>query len=69
MAPRANVQELQAFLGLTTYMGPLIQNLSNLKAPLRDLVKKDYIFEWNSIHPETFDAILRLTSDESTLAY
>lgn len=58
MAPPANVQELQAFLGLATYMGPFIRNLSNLTTPLRDLVKKGNVFQWNSNH-----------LDESTLAY
>ena len=42
MAPPADVQELQAFLGLATYMSPFIQNFSSLTAPLRDLVKKSF---------------------------
>ena len=51
-------------------MGPFIQNLSNLTtACLRDLVKKNNVFEWNSTHQAAFDAIKRLISNESTLAY
>ena len=69
MAPPSDIQELQAFLGLATYMGPFIQNLSNLTACLRDLVKKNNVFEWSSTHQAAFDAIKRLISDESTLAY
>ena len=37
MAPPTSKQELQAFLGLATYMGPFISGLSTLKAPLRQL--------------------------------
>ena len=69
MASPSDIQELRAFLGLATYMRPLIQNLSNLTACLRDLVKKNNVFEWSSTHQAAFDAIKRLISDESTLAY
>ena len=69
MASPSDIQELRAFLGLATYMRPLIQNLSNLTACLRDLVKKNNVFERSSTHQAAFDAIKRLISDESTLAY
>ena len=69
MAPSSDIQEFQAFLGLATYIGPFIKNLSNLTACLQDLVKKDNLFEWSSTHQAVFDAIKRLISDESTLPY
>ena len=43
-APK-NRQELLSFLGLATYMGVFIPNLSEKTAVLRDLTKKNAIFE------------------------
>ena len=40
-------RELQTFLGLATYMGPFIPNLSSITAPLREILKKKNTFEWN----------------------
>ena len=40
-ATLANQQELLLFMGLANYMGPFIQNLSSLSAPLQGLTKKD----------------------------
>lgn len=69
MAPPTNIQELQVFLGLSTYMGPFIPSLSTLTAPLRELVKKNCVFDWNTAHQEAFDIIKRTISDETSLAY
>ena len=64
-----NAQELQAFLGLATYMGPFIPSLSTLTAPLRELVKKNNIFEWSPVYQEAFETIKNEISEDTTLAY
>lgn len=64
-----NKQELQSFLGLTTYMSTFIKNASELTSPLRELLKKDIIFEWNASHDIAFDKIKQAISDQITLAY
>ena len=69
MAPPANKQELQAFLGLATYMGPFISGLSTLTAPLRELVKENSLFDWNSAHQQAFNAIKNGINAEAALAY
>ena len=69
MQPPTNAQELQTFLGMATYMGSFIQNLSILTAPLRELIKKDKIFDWLPEHQEAFDKIKDTISEEVTLAY
>ena len=69
MAPPTNKQELQAFLGLATYMGPFISDLSTLTAPLRELVKENSLFDWNSAHQQAFDAIKNAINAEAALAY
>ena len=69
MAPPSNLQELQTFLGLATYMGPFIPNLSSLTAPLREMSKKGTIFDWTPAHDEAFEKIKKSITEEVTLAY
>ena len=45
MAPTSSSHELQTFLGVATYMGPFILNLSTLIAPLRELVKEGNMYD------------------------
>ena len=69
MAPPTNKRELQAFLGLATYMGPFTSDLSTLTAPLPELVKENSLFDWNSTHQQAFDAIKNAINAEAALAY
>lgn len=64
-----NEKELQSFLGLATYMGHFIQNLSTLTAPLRELLTKSNKFEWSPSHEEAFQRIKNAITEEVTLAY
>ena len=69
MTPPTSKQELQAFLGLATYMGPFIHSLSTLTSPLREFVKDGNIFGWSSAHQDAFDKIKNAISAEITLDY
>ena len=69
MTPPTNKQELQAFLGLATYMGTFIPSLSTLTSPLRELVKDRSVFDWSPAHQETFDKVKNAISAETTLGY
>ena len=69
MTPPTNKQELQAFLGLATYMGTFIPSLSTLTLPLRELVKDRSAFDWSPAHQETFDKVKNAISAETTLGY
>ena len=69
MTPPTNKQELQAFLGLVTYMGPFILSLSTLTSPLRELVKDRRVFDWSPAYQETFDKVKNAISTETTLGY
>ena len=64
-----NRQELLSFLGLATYMGVFIPNLSEKTAVLRDLTKKNAIFEWNACHQQAFDLVKNAISAETTIRY
>ena len=54
-----NVKELQRFLGMITYLGKFIPNLSDETTPLRTLLEKDII--WHFGTPQT-QAVARLKS-------
>ena len=69
MKPPEDRRELQTFLGLATYMGPFIPNLSALTAPLRNLLKKDSKFQWNANYQEAFKQIKRSITSQVTLSY
>ena len=50
-------------------MSPFIPNLSAQAATLRDLLKKDAEFNWNTSHDTAFEASKALVCREVTLAY
>ena len=69
MTKPANADELREFLGIATYMSPFIPKLSANTATLRDLIKKDTVFAWNSSHDKAFESTKMLICREVTLAY
>ena len=69
MAPPTSSKELQAFLGLATYMAPFIPNLSHHTASLRQLLKKENQFDWNASHQDVFNRIKSSISNKVTLTY
>ena len=69
MAPPNNVKELQAFLGLATYMSPFIPYLSSLTTSLREMLKETSEFQWLPEHQEPFRKIGKRISEEVTLSY
>lgn len=64
-----NSQQLQKFLGMATYMGPFIPNLSTHTSVLRELLKKDSQFDWTATHQKAFEQIKELICQNTTLAY
>ena len=69
MTKPANADELREFLGIATYMSPLIPKLSANTAMLRDLIMKDAVFPWNSSHDKAFESTKKLICREVMLAY
>ena len=64
-----NITELQEFLGLVTYLSPLIPGLSILTAPLQELLKKDTDFIWNCTYNTAFEQIKEAIIRDTTLRY
>ena len=62
-------RELQTFLGLATYMGPFIPNLSSITAPLQEILKKNTTLEWNANYQQAFNEVKQAISEQITLNY
>ncbi|XP_044748562.1 uncharacterized protein K02A2.6-like [Coccinella septempunctata] len=62
-------KELQRFLGMITYVGRFIPNLSNLNSPLRELIKKNNLFVWTDQHTESFQNLKRKLTEAPVLQY
>lgn len=55
--PPKTKEETRSFLGLVCYVGRFIPDLATLTDPLRQLMKKEVEFEWNTMHQEAFERI------------
>jgi hypothetical protein len=64
-----NKTELQEFLGLITYLGPFIRNLSASAEPIRKLLCKDTPFVWSADHEHVFEHLKTLISNEASLKF
>ena len=69
MTAPTNHTDLQRFLGIVQFMHQFIPNLSDLTEPLRSLLKKDAIFDWNASHEKCFEDIKTRLCDATSLAY
>ena len=69
MPPPEGPQELQKFLGMTTYLSPFIPSLSTLTAPLWGLLKKGAEFTWNNSYQDAFDTVKKMVCMDMTLQY
>ncbi|KAJ8871602.1 hypothetical protein PR048_027929 [Dryococelus australis] len=56
----ANVGNLQRFLGITTYVGKVIPNVSDNTAVLRALCKQGVIWQWTQQHTIAFEHLKTL---------
>ena len=67
MPPPDSKLQLQHFLGMVTYLSPFIPSLSTHTAPLRELLKKEFM--WNPTYQEAFNQIKKLVCKGTTLWY
>lgn len=64
-----NKNDVQKFLGMITYVGRFVNNLSELTKPLRDLLRNNIHFEWGSSQTQAFKKLKDLITSEQTLKY
>jgi len=62
-----NINEVQKFLGVVNYLRNFIENLAELTAPLRDLLKKETHFQWNDNLSKCVDTIKSKICEATTL--
>lgn len=62
-------QELQRFLGMITYLGKFIHNLSDKTGILREILSKKKEFIWTANEQEIFEKLKRCVSSSPVLAY
>lgn len=69
MSSPPDVPSLQRFLGMVKYLGKFIPDLSELSAPLRDLIKKDTAWAWFPQHQKAFDILKSKLISTPTLTF
>ena len=67
-APR-NKLELQRFLGMVTYLGKFLPNLSTTTAPLRELLEKDTDWSFDAPQEQAFLKLKSMVTDSPVLKY
>ena len=61
--------DLQRLLGMITYLGKFIPNLSITTGPLRQLMESDVEWHWSNHHNAALDQIKKLLTESPTLKY
>ncbi|KAK9686310.1 hypothetical protein QE152_g37289 [Popillia japonica] len=64
-----NKKDVQRFLGLVTYVGRFIKNLSHKSQPLREIIKQNNHFIWGSKQQEAFAELKRNIANQKVLQY
>ena len=64
-----NKEELQRFLGMLTYLGKFIPNLSHVASPLRALLEKNVEWHWQAEQMNSFTSLKELIMKAPVLKY
>ena len=62
-------EELQRYLGMVTYLAKFIENMSNISAPLRELLEKDVDWHWDERHSAAFNQLKTAITSAPVLKY
>ena len=64
-----NREDIKRFLGMVTYLGKFVQNLSDVSAPLRNLLKEETEFQWLTTPELAFTKLKELCTKPPVLGY
>ena len=64
-----NVKEIERFIGMVTWLGRFIPNLSKLTSSLNKLRKKNTDFIWNDEHERSYRSILAAVQNAKVLRH
>ena len=67
--PKPEEKDVQRLLGLINYVGKFIHNLSELIAPLKELLVKNKPWQWGKSQNQSFERIKELLVSKKCLAY
>nr|XP_037290834.1 uncharacterized protein LOC119186244 isoform X1 [Rhipicephalus microplus] len=65
----SNQKELQTFLGMVNFVSRFIPNMSDLTAPLRELLKKNVAWLWEDRQDASFKALKEALATAPVLSY
>ncbi|KAA0714109.1 Retrovirus-related Pol polyprotein from transposon opus [Triplophysa tibetana] len=69
LPPPEDKQALQRFLGMLQYLAKFIPNLSEVSAPVRQLLEKDAEWFWGNEQEKSFQKLKALATNAPTLKY
>ena len=69
MEPPTCKKELQTFLGFVQYLGKFVPNLSEVSAPLRELLQKTTEWYWDVAQENSFRRLKQLVTQAPVLRY
>ena len=61
-------QQLQSFLGMVTFLGQFVQNVSDMTYNMRKLLKKNALFQWIETHEADFHKLKEVFTSQECLA-
>lgn len=64
-----NVQELQTFLGFIQYLSKFLPNMSDVSAPLRQLLEKNICWHWDNNKEQSFTKLKQMVTQAPVLRY
>ena len=64
-----STEELLRFLGIITYLQKFVPNMSQLAAPLRQLLEKNVLWHWVSVHDDAFRQLKTAITQAPVLHY
>ena len=69
MEPPSTEHELQSFIGMVNYLSSYIPHMPDLILNLRNLLKKDSLFQWTETHETEFQLLKRAITKDANLQY
>lgn len=69
MPAPTDVASVRRFLGMIQYLSKFLPGLADMTKPLRELTKKDILFEWQEAQQNSFEELKKAVSDAPVLRY